>query len=224
MKLITATIITFALLQSVSAGVLEISDMKVSIYVGEKANFKYNLTIKNLIDKPIVPGISEIRLQKLETAKILVFPLPFGEERRAAKVENLKAYSGNMNFKIYSETHGNYTAIYYEVWYPIEPYGEKDLTIEFEADLVDKGLLFKSISIPFGSDTDIKRLELNFSSDWKLCYLEGDIRSIPANHLAFVTAEFSLLPLPMLPLRGSTLFWGMLILLIFISAIFLVRK
>lgn len=190
----------------------EISNLNLSVIVDEKAHFRYEFTLKNLLDKPLVPGIGEIRLQKLEPSKILFIPIPFTEERKAVKVENLRAYSGNMNFKTSFEEREDYSVIYYEIWYPIEPYGERSIVLEFDADLVDSGILFKSVTVPVGGDMDIRNIRININSDWNTCYFESaDLNSVPANHLAFVTAEFSILPLPSLPVRGYVLFWSVVI-------------
>jgi len=151
--------------------------MKITVHVAEKAHFKYEITLRNLIDKPLVPGVSELGLQKVENPKFLIFPIPLGERRGEVDVENLKAYSGNMNFKSYYEKHGDYSSIYYEIWYPIEPFGERTVVVEFDADIVEKRLLFKSITFPVGSDMEVKNLQISISSDWNLCYREGDIKS-----------------------------------------------
>jgi hypothetical protein len=203
--------------------VLEISDMKITVHVAEKAHFKYEITLRNLIDKPLVPGVSELRLQKVENPKFLIFPIPIGERRGEVDVENLKAYSGNMNFKSYYEKHGDYSSIYYEIWYPIEPLGERTVVVEFDADIVEKGLLFKSITFPVGSDIEVRNLQISISSDWNLCYREGDAKSIPANHIAFFTAEFSMLPLPSLPTRGYVLFW-ITVLALALAVLFVIRR
>jgi len=215
-------LITLLLIQPAFGAVMEISEMKISVHVAEKAHFKYEITLKNLIDKPLVPGISELRLQKVENLKLLVFPLPLGEKRAGVDIENLRAYSGNMNFKSYYEKHEEYSSIYYEIWYPIEPLGEKKIVVEFDADIVDRGLLFKSITFPVGSDIDVRDLQISISSDWNLCYREGEVKSIPANHIAFFAAEFSLLPLPMLPIRGYLFFWGIVFTVALLA--FLIRK
>lgn len=210
--------------QTALGGVLDIKEMKVSVFVTDKAHVKYEITLKNNIDKPIVPGISELRLQKVENTKLLFFYIPIGEHRKAVEVENLRAYSGNLNFKASVEHFEDYTTIYYEIWYPIEPYGEKNVIIEFDSDLVDHGLIFKSLTIPVGGDIDVKKLDLDIKSDWKLCYFEGGVNSVPANHIAFVTAEFSILPLPLLPFRGYVLFWGFLLMVTAVLAVVLMRK
>ena len=216
-------LIILLLAHTASGAVIEISEMNVHVHIAEKAHFRYEITLKNLIDKPLVPGISEIRIQKVESPRLLIFPLPIGESRKDVEIENLKAYSDNMQLKSYYEKHGDYSSIYYEFWYPIEPFGERKVVVEFDADIVDKGLLFKSITFPVGSDIDVKKLQTSITSDWNLCYTEGKIETIPANHIAFFTAEFSLLPLPMLPFRGYLLFWG-IVLAAAIAVIFIARR
>lgn len=218
-------ILLILLIVSVSAQkVEEITNLNLTVLVDSKAHLKYEFTLKNLIDKPLVPGIAELRLQKVEPFKPLGIPIPFTEQRSAVKVENLRAYSGNMNFKTSFEEKEDFSVIYYEIWYPIEPYGEMRVVIEFDADLVDRGILFKSVTVPVGGDLDIKNINLDIRADWSTCYIEPkELKSIPADHLAFVTAEFSLLPLPMLPLRGYIVFWGFVLLALGI-AIFLKRR
>lgn len=191
----------------------EITNLNLTALVSDKVHFRYELTIKNLIDKPLVPGVCEIRLQKVKPIDLFIIPIPFTEERKAVKVENLRAYSGNMNFKTSFEEKEDFSVIYYEIWYPIEPNGEMQVVLEFDADLVERGILFKSVTVPVGGDVDIRNINLDIRSDWNTCYIEPkELKSIPAGHLAFVTAEFSLLPLPMLPIRGYILFWGFVIL------------
>ncbi|MCS7121997.1 MAG: hypothetical protein NZ895_05300 [Archaeoglobaceae archaeon] len=219
MKLAFGLIALLFLIQISSAQVLEISEMKLSVFVKDKAHMRYEMTLKNKIDKPLVPGISEIRLQKVEPTTILIFPIPFGERKQSVEVENLKAYSENINLKTSFEKFDEYSAIYYELWYPIEPYGERRVVLEFDADLVDHGILFKSITIPIGGDVDIKKVELNLTSDWKLCYFEKEIKTVPANHITFVTAEFSIIPFPILPFRGYLLFWGTVLSLVLVLSL-----
>ncbi|MEG9195328.1 MAG: hypothetical protein V6S10_08445 [Candidatus Methanoglobus sp.] len=225
-RIVKLQILLVALLamQAAYGAVIEISEMNVTVQVAEKAHFRYEITLKNMIDKPLVPGISELRLQKVESQRLLILPLPFGEKRCGVDVENLRAYSGNMNFRSYYEKHGDYSSVYYEIWYPIEPHGEKKVVLEFDADLVDSGILFKSVTFPVGGDTDIRSLNVTFSSDWNLCYREGDASSVPANHIAFFTAEFSIIPLPVLPIRGYLLFWGFLLVFVLVAIVILRKR
>ncbi len=222
----------FLILPTVQAQkVEEISSFKITVDVNSLAHVRYDVTLKNLIDKPVVPGIGEIRLQKAEPIKVAPFSVPFTEERKPVKVTNAKAYSENRNFKVTVEEKDDYTLIVYEIWYPIEPKGEMNFTVEYDADIVDSGLLFKSVTIPVGTDTDIRNLEITVNSDWKLTYAEPPASnspmwrgSIPAGGIAFYTAEFSILPLPILPVRGYVVFWGTLLALAAILLLIRLRR
>jgi len=209
----------------------EVSSFKVFVDLNSKAHVRYDVTLKNLIDKPVVPGVGEIRLQKVEPLKLATIPIPFTEQKKPVQIENPKAYSGNRNFKVSVENFEDYTALFYEIWYPIPPYETMSFTIEFDADIVDNGILFKSITIPIGADTDIRNLEIfvNSVSSWKLSYAEPAMKdnrwvgSLPAGSISFYTAEFSVLPLPLMPLRGYLVFWGAVIALMILLGL-LMRK
>jgi hypothetical protein len=226
MRLIAAIILMLTMFTATAQPIKveEISSYRMDVQVSDTTHIKSEITLKNLIDKPLVPGIGEIRLQKVHPEKLLFFSIPFTEIREPVEVKNVKAYSGKTNFNTKVEVREDYTVIYYEIWHPIEPSGEFTFTIEFDADLIEKGILFKTISIPVGADVDIKQLEINVNSDWKICYAEPEMEnswkaSIPANHIAFFTAEFSLLPLPMLPVRGYLVFWGTILVVTLILAV-----
>lgn len=205
--------------------VVEISNYRMTVNA-DSGHVKCEITIKNLVNNPVVPGIGELRLQKQEPKKLLIFPIPNTNIAKAVNVSNVKAYSGKTSIPVKVIYKKDYTVIQYEIWTPIEPKGSYTFTIEFDApELIDRGILFKSITIPVGADVDIANLELKPISSWHLCYANPKINSdrwiarIPADHIAFFTVEFSMLPLPMLPIRGYIAFWGILILAIIIIAV-----
>ncbi len=215
-----ALILLIFLLFPVSAQqqVEEISKMKVTVTLNGKAHVRYDITIRNLVDNPLVPGIGEIRLQKLQPLKLGPISLPLTEERVPVSVENVKVYSGNKRFRASVENAGDYTVVRYEIWYPIEPKGYMNFTVEFDADVVDEGLLFRAITIPVGTEMNIRKLEVIVipPEGWHLSYAEPPLNggkwelSVPPHHIVFLTAEYSKLPLPQMPVRGYLLFWGSL--------------
>lgn len=235
--LLTLLVFLFLLPTVHAQKVEEISDFKVNVILNDKAHVIYSITLKNLIDKPVVPGIGEIRLQKAQPIKIAFLSIPFTEQRLPVEVSNVRVYSGNNVFKSSVEDKGTYTSIIYEIWYPVEPGKSLNLSIEYDADIVDEGLLFKTVTIPVGADMDIRNLKISVipNPGWHLCYTNpapsGDNpnliwkASIPAGGIAFYTAEFSLLPLPLLPVRGYIVFWGALLaLMILIGVLGLKRR
>lgn len=231
MRIITLILITVLILPVVSAQkVEEISNLKINVDLNSNAHIRYDITLKNLIDKPVVPGIGEIRLQKIQPVKLGPLPVPFTEERLPVKVSGLEVYSGNKVFKASVKAEKDYTVIIYEIWYPIEPGKTLNFTVEYDADIVEKGLLFKSVTIPVGTDMDIRNLEIRVNSDWHLCYADPKLSddgwrgSLPAGSIAFYTAEFSILPLPILPVRGYIVFWGALLSIAVIATIIGMRR
>ena len=229
---IAALILTIALfvIPASAQKVEEISNLKIAVTLHDTAHVRYEITLKNLIDNPVVPGIGEIRLQKVHPVKIGPISVPFTERREPVKISNLKVYSGNRNFKATVEERGDYTAIVYEIWYPIEPGKSLNFTVEYDADIVEGGLLFKSITIPVGADTDVRKLEIGINSDWHLCYADPKpsnnlwTGSLPAGGITFYTAEFSILPLPLLPIRGYIVFWGSLLTIAIIAVLAGLRR
>jgi hypothetical protein len=203
----------------------EISSYNITVDA-DNGHVKCEITVKNLVNNPVVPGIGELRLQKQEPKKILIFPIPNTNVAKPINVSNVKAYSGETSIPVKVIHKEDYTVIQYEIWTPIEPKKTFSFTIEFDApELIDKGILFKSVTIPVGADVDIAHLELKPVSSWHLCYANPKmnnnhwIAKIPADHIAFFTVEFSILPLPMLPIRGYITFWGVLIIIIVIVAV-----
>jgi hypothetical protein len=201
---------TLPVVSSQPVKVEEITNCVIDVNVtNDGVYIKNAVTLKNIIDKPLVPGIGELRLQKATPEKIGIIPIPFTEKRCPVKVENVKAYTSDgrtINVRvIYKE---NYTVIEYQIWYPIEPKEELTFVIEFYSpDMVERGILFKDISFPVGADVDIKNIEVNFHSNWNLVYIENTKGAIPAKHMVFFTAEFSILPLPNVGIKWSVTFW-----------------
>jgi len=188
----------------------EVSKLVLDVDVDDGVHVKSVMTIQNLIDKPLVPGIGEIRLQKSSPQKFLIIPIPFTEKRDRVKVENLKAYTTDgKNINVRVEYKEDYTIIHYEVWYPIEPKGKTTIVFEYDSpDLIESGILFKTTTIPVGTNIDVKDVEVDFKSkSLNLVYLKEGAKSVPAGRMTFYTAEFSILPLPVLGFKWSIAFW-----------------
>lgn len=148
----------------------EISDYKIYINITSDSDVevKNEITLRNLIDKPLVPGIGEIRLQKSHPMKVGFISVPFTEVKEKVKVKDVRGYSGKTNINVRVEDEGDYTSIFYEIWQPIEPKGEYKFIIEYSADLIERGIFFKTLKMPVGSDVDIRNLEIFVNSDWRL--------------------------------------------------------
>lgn len=205
--------------------VITISNYTLEVDVEESVHVKNTITVKNLINSPIVPGIGELRLQKRSPVKILFLSIPFTEKKSAIAVENVKAYTKNgESIPVRVQDEGDYTALVYEIWYPVEPGEEFTFVIEYSSEeLAERGILFRDISIPVGSDMEIENIVARFNSDWKTVYMHTPANTLPAGGIVFYTVEFSPLPLPQAGMRWSLLFWS-IILLFSVVIFFIVRK
>jgi|Deesub1362B_J571_1020462.scaffolds.fasta_scaffold01204_3 hypothetical protein len=228
MKKIYFSLLLFAvILAGISEGqfikVITISNYTLEVDVDESVHVKNIITVKNLINSPIVPGIGELRLQKRSPVKILFLPIPFTEKKSAIAVENVKVYTKDgKRIPVRVTDEGDYTTIVYEIWYPIEPGKEFTFVVEYEsADLAESGILFRDVSIPVGSDMEIENIAARFNSDWRTVYIQNTLDRLPAGGIVFYTAEFSPLPLPQVGMKWSLLFWSIIFLLSVIIFIYI---
>ncbi|MBW9223284.1 hypothetical protein KKP90_01610 [Methanothermococcus sp. SCGC AD-155-E23] len=213
----------------IHGNVMKISNFTVVIDVDrDPQHIFYNITLQNLVDYPLVPGIVELRLQKQEPKKLWIIPLPFEKEVKPIKVENLKGYYSfdRVNWipmKTYVEYHNNYSVIKYEIWEPIEKKSNITVSLEYDAHILEDGILFKTLSIPFGSNMDIEHLKVRFVTNkysQTYQYPPGDTFKVPKDSLLMINAEFSILPLPKLPTYGYLLFWLSVFALVFLVLVY----
>ncbi|AEH06955.1 hypothetical protein [Methanothermococcus okinawensis] len=204
--------------------------MDVNVNNGAQANIKNTFVIKNLVSYPLVPGIGELRLQEQGPKKILIVPIPFTKEVKSIDVSHLKGYYkiGNgkltpMKLYVKNNNGANFTTICYEIWEPIDKHSNVTVYLTYDADIVDNGILFKTVSLPIGCDMDIDNLNIKFDSPYHLTYLkpEGNNFKVPKNTLFIVNAEFSVLPLPKLPTYGYVIFWLIILVVLIIIFIYL---
>ncbi|MHC1597325.1 MAG: hypothetical protein ACXQT3_03300 [Methermicoccaceae archaeon] len=211
--------------------VQEISDLNVSVTVGDPSHLRYDITIRNTIDSPIVPGIGEVKLQAQHPMKVLgVISIPFTHSISGIEVYNLRAHVGDRPIGTYVEQGEGCTTIKYELWYPLMPNSTIPLTIEYDADITEGGLLFEVISIPLGADVDIRRFEVVLVSDLSTTHATPPMTggkwmgSLRANEMVVLTAELSKLPLPMMPVNGYLVLWGLVMVIIVGLIVRIARK
>lgn len=203
------------------------SEDRVHLDIGDTTHVTRTLVIKNEIDKPIVPGIITIVLQKQTPEKIGPVAIPFTSVVKPLKVMNVKARMGDgaeiKDVKV-TETE-NSTIIQYGAWVPIEPKQTLTVILEYDSpDIVEKGLLFSTLQYPFTSssipvekaiiETSIKSGHITYSSEKPT--INGNTYVYENSSLGMnswgVALEYSILPLPLLPISGSTLLWGIILL------------
>jgi len=228
-KKLLITVFFLLSLAPIHGDVIKISNFKVVVDVDrDPQHITCNITLQNMVNYPLVPGIVEFRLQKQEPKKLWIIPLPFDKEVKPVKVENLRGYYSfdgvqKIPMKTYVEYYNNYSVIKYEIWEPIEKRSNITIFLEYDADILDDGILFKTLSIPVGCNMDIDHLNVKFvTKEYTQTYQHppGDTFKVPKDTLMMINAEFSILPLPKLPTYGYIVFWLTIFLLIFVVLVY----
>ncbi len=129
---------------------------KVRLDIGDTTHVTRTIIIQNKIDKPIVPGMITLVLQKQTPNKIGPVAIPFTSSVRPVNVTNAKARLGDgtvISDVRVSETE-NSTIIQYGAWVPIDAGKELTVILEYDSpDIVERGLLFSSVQYPFTSSS-----------------------------------------------------------------------
>lgn len=212
--------------QAQTIDVETISHYDVEVTVGDTVHQKTVVTLKNIIDKPVVPGIGEFRLQTYSPSQVLFFSIPGSASPKPVTVENLRAITSDGRLLMSHVTRGDdYTTIRYEIWYPIQPGEELTYILEFDSrDLAQRGVLFTNIAIPVASDLPIEDYSVTFLSDQNLVFKDGTSGSLARGEIAFAQAEFSSLPLPEAGFSWSVVLWGLVLLAGMAGVVWYVRR
>ncbi len=201
---------------------------KVRLDLGDVTHVTRTLTIQNEINRSIVPGIITLTLQKESPSKLGPISLPFTSSVKAVNVTNVTARLGDgtaiSDVKV-SEVNDS-TVIQYGAWVPIDAGQTLTVILEYDSpDIVEKGLFFNTVQYPFTSssipvenaviEANAGNGHITYSSEtptsngnpvvWERSQLGMDPWA--------VSFEYSILPLPMLPINGGMLIWGIILLI-----------
>jgi len=178
--------------------------------------------IVNRGDEPIVPGYAYLRLSARSEKKLLgVIPIPGSSTGAPISLGNVKVLVAGkpVEYTVYKS--GYATVLKYNVWRAVPPGGSLRVELTLDArGLVADGLLFRDYSFTLQHSTEAaSRVEVVLKplGGW-LCYAHPSPG--PGGRLVFtglkpgsgitVEAEVSkYIPIPLLPLRGSTVFWAL---------------
>lgn len=201
---------------------------RVRLDIGDTAHVTRTLVIKNQIDKPIVPGMITLVLQKQSPDKIGPLSIPFTSSIKPVNVTNARAKMGDgtvINDVKVTESE-NSTTIQYGAWVPIEPNQTLTVILEYDSpDIVEKGLLFNTVQYPFTSssipvekaivETAINGGHVTYASEPPAINGNTYVWEKPQLGMGSwgVALEYSILPLPLLPISGGTLIWGLFLFL-----------
>lgn len=188
------------------------------------------LTIKNVIDKPIVPGYGYISLNKEERTGFMGLPLISKKDTRGLEVRNVSAKldDGSQITDVLVKEDGNVTTIRYGFWVPVMPSESRTITIRYTTDdIVKKGLFFDDItyevqpsSIPIENSMIQADLGEGRYILYSSCPPESTNDTVIWDCSNFkdgiwkLDFEYSTLPLPRLPIKWANISWGLMLVVI----------
>jgi hypothetical protein len=179
------------------------------------------LTIRNIIDKTIVPGYGYITLSTESPSRIFGLPLPFTGNTQAMQISDIsvKLDDGTIINDIEVSTTENETTIKYGFWIPVMPGESRTITIDYITDdIVKNGLIFDQISysiqpssIPIENariEADVNGKHVSYSN---YPFLKTDDTTVWTNNdidadTWELELEYGSLPLPNMSLKWSLIF------------------
>ncbi|HTY92188.1 MAG TPA: hypothetical protein VMC84_13515 [Methanocella sp.] len=201
---------------------------RVSLDIGATTHVTRTVIIQNEINKSIVPGMITLVLQKQTPDKIGPVAIPFTSHIVPLNVTNAKAHlgDGTVISDVRVSESENSTTIQYGAWVPIEPGQSLTVVLEYDSpDMVEQGLLFSSVQYPFTSssipvekavvEASVPGSHVTYSSETPTVSngLYTWVKDDPGMEPWSVSFEYSILPLPLLPISGGALLWGIILLL-----------
>ncbi len=201
---------------------------RVHLDIGDTTHVIRTLVIENRINKSIVPGMITLILQKQSPDKLGPIAIPGTGSVKPVNATNVTAKLGDGTAisDVRVTEAGNSTVIQYGAWVPIGPGQTLTVVLEYDSpDIVEKGLLFNTVDYPFTSssipvekaivEATIQTGQVTYSSQppavsgrtyvWEKPQLAMGSWDVPF--------EYSILPLPLLPIRGGALVWGLILLI-----------
>ncbi len=201
---------------------------RVRLDIGDMTHVTRTLTIENRINKSIVPGMITLILQKQTPDRLGPVALPFTSVIKPMAIANVTARMGDgagISDVRVTETE-NSTVVQYGAWAPIEPYGTLTVILEYDSpDIVERGLLFNTAQYPFTTssipvekavvEAVIDNGYLTYSSERPGARGDSYVWEKPQLGMDSwgVALEYSILPLPLLPIGGGSLVWGIILLI-----------
>ena len=187
---------------------------------GDSAHVKESLSIKNVIDKPIVPGYAYTTLKSSSQNEVFGIPIP-GKKTNPIEIKNVKVTFDGKQLNDVLVTQGDEsTVIRYGLWSPISPGGSMTVELEYDSsDFVDRGLLFTQGYYPIAANIPINNAVINLELQDGSHVTYSNSKSSKSDELTTWTKEslgtdewllkyeYSKLPLPTSPVRWSLMFW-----------------
>ncbi len=191
----------------------------------ESTHVTEELTIRNVIDKTVVPGYGYITLSTESKSRFLGLTIPFTGNTQAMEISDVSAKldDGTIINDVEVSTTENETTIKYGFWIPIMPGESRTITIEYTTDdIVEDGLVFDQVTYsiqPSSIPIENARMEANIDGK-HLSYSNYPALSVDDtivwtnnnidNNTWEVNFEYGALPFPKLPFKWSLIFWVMI--------------
>lgn len=212
--------------------VVEVWDhYNVSIRVDSKtAHVTEELSINNIINKPIVPGYGYITLSKEDNSTFMGLPFSSKDNTKGLEIRDVSAKldDGTRISDVLVEEEPNVTTIKYGLWIPIIPGESRKITIEYTTDdIVEKGLLFDDITYtvqPSSIPIENARIQAQLGDNKHVSYssqppistddtINWECRDLKDEKYQ-LDFEYSILPLPRLPLKWANIGWGLIFVIV----------
>ena len=194
-------------------------DVKIS-FESDNVHVKETITIKNVIDRPIVPGYAYTNLKSSSQKEMLGIPLP-GKRTSPVEVTNVAVtFEGKQITDVLVTQTGNSTNIRYGLWFPIPPGENKTVILEYDSpDLIDHGILFTQGYYPIAVNIPVNNAQITVElSDGNFVTYSNTRPEKSANRVTWhkdspgmdhwlLKYEYSKIPFPTSPVRWSLLLW-----------------
>lgn len=200
----------------------------VHLDLGDVTHVTRTLTIQNEINRSIVPGEITLTLQKQSPSMLGPIAIPFTSTIKPVNVTNVTARmsDGTPITDIQVSTANDSTVIQYGAWVPIEAGQSLTVILEYDSpDIVDRGLLFNTVQYPFTSSSiPVENAAIEVNTNGEHVTYSSEKPSVNGSTYVWnksqlgmdswaVSLEYSILPLPMLPVSGGILVWGVIIII-----------
>jgi len=205
-----------------SANVIVFSNYKTKSQISADGflHVEKELTLKNIGRAPIIPGELHFKL--------------YEKDSKSEKPTTITGFGAvghyNENLDIKKLDYNDQTELVIDIWEPILPGFIYNFKIEYDVEFKPKGILFYDITLPEEKTTipiQNQVYELIVPENKHITYTMGGKVSknkVVWQDVDIPKVEYSILPLPRLPIRAVNVFWFLIIIVLCVLLINKVMK
>ncbi len=202
-------------------------DSTITILEDNRIKIEKQISIRNIHDAGIIPGQVEFKIFNADSNQPLTI----------VEYSAINRYGEDIRSKLF--TTSDYTSIILDIFQPILPGFEYDITLSYVIEYEPSGIFFKRVEIPLKENTRVPILEgdvlIEIPQGRYFTYLsyEHENTSFVENQAAFslekdspgvLIFEYSFIPLKFGGLAGSLVFWSLVNVILLIILGFEVKK